>query len=155
MKKLISLVVTLCICAALFCVSACADMPAMPERFTMKTSFPVIVIGDIQFADAYWMDLITCDQLQAAIDNADPERIAEGTLPLDVNRLTVLEQQDVTSQEELLEICFKVWGTRGCTVAIFFRPEGEQAWELYSCGFGDVVEVEFPSSGSYVVGLAW
>lgn len=155
MKKLIALVMALCVCTALFCVSACAEMPAMPERFTLKVVFPVIVAGDIQFQDAHWQDLITCDQLAAAIDSADPERIAEGTLPLDVNRVTVLEQQDITSQEELLEICFKVWGTRTCTVAVFFRPENEQAWELYSCGIGDVVEVEFPCSGSYAVVQVW
>ena len=74
---------------------------------------------------------------------------------LDAQRITVMQTGVLTCEEEDGYGTFKVWSTVDRTIALLFLAEDSEEWVLLSCNLGDVIEAEFPCSGTYVIVVGW
>ena len=62
---------------------------------------------------------------------------------------------NLSCEEEVYYVSFKVWSTVGRTVGLFFRAEDSEEWELISCNQGDVIEGQFETAGTYTIVVGW
>ena len=146
MKKMLSLVLTAALLAGIFCVTAMADGSGGQVRVIMSS--PDVTVTEAEK-----------DQIPAAEDLDEAMEQGAELIPEDCKllpgRITVLGTGNLSCEEEVYYVSFKVWSTVGRTVGLFFRAEDSEEWELISCNLGDVIEGQFETAGTYTIVVGW
>ena len=145
MKKLLSIVLAAALLLGVFCVPALAEEADMIK---LLMSTPGVTLSQ--------PDKAQCASAEELDDAA--ERGAE-LVPADCKlvpgRITVLQTKNICCEEEVYNVTFKVWTTAGRTVALFFRAQDGESWELVTCTKGDVLEAHLEESGTYTIAVGW
>ena len=145
MKKLLSIVLAAALLLGVFCVPALAEEADMIK---LLMSTPGVALSQ--------PDKAQCASAEELDDAA--ERGAE-LIPADCTlvpgRITVLQTKNICCEEEVYNVTFKVWTTAGRTVALFFRAQDGESWELVTCTKGDVLEAHLEESGTYTIAVGW
>lgn len=145
MKKWLALVLTAALLAALFAVSASAGDNDLVQILMSSQGVTAVSAQKEQSPTAQELD----DAIEAGSD-----LIPQGC-KLVPGRVTLLDARCLSCEEEVYDVSFKVWSTVKRTVGLFFRAEGEEAWQLISCNLGDVIEGRFECSGTCAIAVGW
>lgn len=175
MKKAISLILAVCLVAAM-AISASAATPTVVghDHDLCNFLYNVVNYGPNIGWSPSWGALLSADKVSVlditegteetltscaqAITEKELVAVCEGDEA--INNLTVFRQRNVTN-ETPINISVKLWPCNPVrktnqAVVVLFRAEGEETWSVVGYNNTEnVCNATLPSSGAYVVAMAW
>lgn len=175
MKKAISLILAVCLVAAM-AISASAATPTVVghDHDLCNFLYNVVNYGPNIGWSPSWGALLSADKVSVlditegteemltscaqAITEKELVAVCEGDEA--INNLTVFRQRNVTN-ETPINISVKLWSCNPVrktnqAVVVLFRAEGEETWSVVGYNNTEnVCNATLPSSGAYVVAMAW
>jgi len=175
MKKAISLILAVCLVAAM-AISASAAAPTVVGHNHDLCNFLYFVVNNVPNNNwsPSWGALLSADNVSVlditegteetltscaqAITEKELVAVCEGNEA--INNLTVFRQRNVTNDTPI-NISVKLWPCNPVkktnqAVVVLFRAEGDETWSVVGYNNTDnVCNATLPSSGAYVVAMAW
>lgn len=144
MKKWLALILAAALLAAVFPLSALAD--DTEDLIWVVMHSQGVTMGQ---ADKY----PTTQELDDAVEAGS--ELIPADFKLKPGRITLLGTGSACSEAPVFDVTFKVWSTYKRPIALFFRAQDSDTWELAVCNLGDIIEYRFEACGDYAIAVGW